>query len=229
MKTIRVIVWNENIHERKDSRVQTHYPQGIHNFLAKVLNDGEEVSCKTATLEDPEDGLSESRLEGTDVLVWWGHLAHARVSDRTVDRVQKRVLEGMGLVVLHSGHYSKVFKRLLGTSCSLAWREAGEKERIWTCEPGHPIAQGLPPLFRDSARRDVQRTIRYSRTGRTCFYLLVSGRRSFSFRLLLEPRQWKDLLFSARARDFPVLPPARSPDSDPQCRPLGGPARSSVD
>jgi len=119
MKTIRVVVWNENIHERKNSRVQEHYPEGIHTCLANVLNDGAEVSCKTATLEDPEDGLPESRLDETDVVVWWGHVGHARVSDRTVDRVQKRVLEGMGLVVLHSGHYSKVFKRLMGTTCSL--------------------------------------------------------------------------------------------------------------
>ena len=147
MKTIRVIVWNENIHERKNPRVQAHYPEGIHTALAQVLDDGAEVSCKTATLEDPEDGLPESRLDDTDVLVWWGHVGHARVSDHTVDRVQKRVLEGMGLVVLHSGHYSKVFKRLLGTTCSLSWREAGEKERIWICDPGHPIAQGLPPYF----------------------------------------------------------------------------------
>jgi trehalose utilization protein len=147
MKTIRVIVWNENIHERKDPRVQAHYPEGIHAFLAQVLNDGSEVSCRTATLEDPEDGLPESRLEETDVVVWWGHLGHARVSDHTVDRVQKRVLEGMGLVVLHSGHYSKIFKRLMGTSCSLSWREAGEKERVWVCNPGHPIVQGLPPYF----------------------------------------------------------------------------------
>jgi trehalose utilization protein len=147
MKTIRVIVWNENIHERKNPRVQEHYPEGIHAVLAKVLSDGSEVICKTATLEDPEDGLPESRLDETDVVVWWGHVGHARVSDHTVDRVQKRVLEGMGLVVLHSGHYSKVFKRLMGTSCSLSWREAGEKERIWICDPGHPIAQGLPPYF----------------------------------------------------------------------------------
>jgi trehalose utilization protein len=60
-----------------------------------------------------------------------------------VDRVYKRVLDGMGLIVLHSGHYSKVFKRLMGTSCSLKWREAGEKERLWVIEPGHPIVEGL--------------------------------------------------------------------------------------
>jgi trehalose utilization protein len=127
MKTIRVIVWNENIHERKNPRVQTHYSEGINTFLAKLLSDEAEVSCETATLGDPEGGVSESCLEDTNVLVWWTHLADARVSDRTVDRVQKLVLEGMGLVVLHSGHYSKVFKRLLGTCCSLSWREGGRE------------------------------------------------------------------------------------------------------
>jgi trehalose utilization protein len=91
--------------------------------------------------------LSESRLKGTDVLIWWGHVAHAQIGDRIVDQVQKRVLEGMGLVVLHSGHYSKVFKRLMGTTCSLIWREAGEKERLWVCNPGHPIANGIHSYF----------------------------------------------------------------------------------
>jgi trehalose utilization protein len=57
--------------------------------------------------------------------------------------VQYRVLEGMGLIVLHSGHFSKIFKRLLGTSCALTWREAGERERLWVCNPGHPIVAGL--------------------------------------------------------------------------------------
>ena len=55
--------------------------------------------------------------------------------------------EGMGLIVLHSGHFSKPFKRLMGTDCSLRWREANDKERIWVVNPGHPIAQGLPDYF----------------------------------------------------------------------------------
>jgi trehalose utilization protein len=49
----------------------------------------------------------------------------------------------MGLIALHSAHYSKIFKRLMGTSCSLTWREAGERERLWVCNPGHPIARGI--------------------------------------------------------------------------------------
>jgi trehalose utilization protein len=98
---------------------------------------------RTATLEEPEHGLTEAVLAETDVLLWWGHMAHDRVDDAIVDRVQARVLQGMGLIVLHSGHHSKIFKRLMGTGCGLSWREAGEKERLWVVNPAHPITQGL--------------------------------------------------------------------------------------
>ena len=99
---------------------------------------------ETATLDMPEHGLTEERLAKTDVLLWWGHMAHGKVDDAIVERVQKRVWEGMGLIVLHSGHFSKIFKRLLGTPCSLKWREAGEIERLWVINRNHPIAAGLP-------------------------------------------------------------------------------------
>ena len=82
-------------------------------------------------------------LAQTDVLTWWGHAAHGEVRDDIVDKVQKRVLDGMGLLCLHSSHFSKVFIRLMGTSCSLKWREIGEKERLWVVRPGHPIARGV--------------------------------------------------------------------------------------
>ena len=144
---IRVTVWNEFRHEKRNPRVAGIYPEGIHGAIAEGLRAaGHEVA--TATLDEPEHGLPEEVLARTDVLTWWGHMAHGDVSDEIVTRIQRRVLEdGMGLVVLHSGHYSKIFKRLMGTSCSLKWREAGEHERIWTLEPGHPIAAGLPEHF----------------------------------------------------------------------------------
>ena len=143
----RVTVWNEYRHEKKDSQVAKIYPQGIHAAIAGHLGqDG--FIVQTATLDEPEHGLSDEVLAATDVLLWWGHLAHAEVNDETVDKVQRRVLEdGMGLIVLHSGHFSKIFKRLMGTSCNLKWREIGEKERIWVVEPGHPIAAGLGEYF----------------------------------------------------------------------------------
>lgn len=141
----KIVVWNENVHEQRSQEIRAVYPNGIHAQIASILRD--EIPVETATLQDPEHGLSEERLEQTGVLLWWGHVAHNEVSDTVVDRVQRRVLEGMGLIVLHSGHYSKIFKRLLGTTCSLTWREAAEKERLWVCNPGHPIVQGLGPYF----------------------------------------------------------------------------------
>ncbi len=143
-KAIRVLVWNEAIHEQKDKAVAEVYPDGIHAVLAEALKANSGMEVRTATLEEPEHGLTEQVLAATDVLLWWGHMAHDRVSDEVVERVHRRVLDGMGLVVLHSAHFSKIFKRLMGTACDLKWREAGEKERLWIVAPAHPIADGLP-------------------------------------------------------------------------------------
>lgn len=123
--------------------VRTVHPEGIHGTLSKYLGEETDFIVRTATLDQPEQGLSEDVLNNTDVLFWWGHLAHDLVSDEVVDRLQRRVLAGMGLIVLHSGHDSKIFRRLMGTTCSLTWREAGEKTRLWTVEPTHPIAEGI--------------------------------------------------------------------------------------
>ncbi|QRV15475.1 ThuA domain-containing protein [Haloterrigena salifodinae] len=145
-----VTIWNEYRHEREDDEIAAVYPDGIHATIADALEaDGDERddapdhSVHTATLDDPEHGLPADVLEETDVLLWWGHKAHDEVSEAVVDRVQERVLEGMGLIVLHSGHYSKVFKRLMGTTCSLQYREDGGTERLWVVDPGHPITDGL--------------------------------------------------------------------------------------
>ena len=126
---IRVTVWNEYRHERSDPRVAAIYPDGIHAAIAASLG-AAGYAVRTATLDEPEHGLTDAVLAETDVLTWWGHMAHGDVSDEVVARVQQRVLAGMGLVVLHSGHFSKIFKRLMGTSCDLKWREIGERERL---------------------------------------------------------------------------------------------------
>jgi trehalose utilization protein len=142
---LRVTIWNEYIHERENPLVAKIYPQGIHKVVADALleHHAERVSIRTATLDEPEHGLSEKVLAETDVLTWWGHAAHDRVNDAVVDRVQQRVLEGMGLLAMHSAHASKIFRRLMGTSCMLRWREAAERERIWNVNPGHPITAGM--------------------------------------------------------------------------------------
>jgi len=146
-KDIRVTVWNEGVHEKTHEEVKAVYPNGIHTVIAESLEARGIKVLKTATLDDPEHGLTEDILANTDVLTWWGHMAHGKVSDEIVDRVHERVLDGMGLIVLHSAHYSKIFKKLMGTSCSLKWREEGEKERVWVVNPGHPIVSGLDDYF----------------------------------------------------------------------------------
>ncbi len=143
---IRVTVWNENVHEREDARIRQVYPEGIHGAIAAFLGTHEDIEVSTATLEMPSHGLTPEVLDRTDVLVWWGHMAHDRVDDAVVDRVQRRVLGGMGLVVLHSAHLSKVFTRLMGTSCTLDWRD-DDRERVWCCMPSHPVAEGIPASF----------------------------------------------------------------------------------
>ncbi len=143
---INVTIWHEYLHEKHNPKVSELYPEGMHRAIAKgIEEDG--IAIRLATLEEPEHGLTRDVLDNTDVLIWWGHMAHDRVSDEIVDRVYRRVLQGMGLIVLHSGHYSKIFKKLMGTTCSLKWREANEKERIWVVDPAHPIAAGLGEYF----------------------------------------------------------------------------------
>ncbi len=142
-RELRITVWNEFQHEKKDEEVGRVYPDGIHGAIAEGLNAVDGVTAGTATLDEPEHGLTDSVLADTDVLIWWGHMAHGQVQDEVVDRVHARVMGGMGLIALHSAHFSKIFKKLMGTSCDLKWREADEKERLWVVRPGHPIVQGI--------------------------------------------------------------------------------------
>ena len=145
---IQVLVWNEFIHERDEGHLAAKiYPEGIHEAIAGHLRTLGDMDVETATLDQPEQGLSAEVLRQTDVLIWWGHAGHDDLSDEVVERIRERILQGMGLICLHSAHFSKIFRKMLGTSCDLKWREAGEKERLWVVEPGHPIASGLPEYF----------------------------------------------------------------------------------
>ena len=143
---VRVTVWGENRHEQSEPEVAARYPRGMHGAVAEGIEEnlGDGALVRTATLDEPEHGLSEEVLAATDVLTWWGHAAHDEVSDEVVERVHRHVLEGMGLVVLHSGHWSKVFVKLMGTTCTLRWRSERDRELVWTVDPTHPIAQGVP-------------------------------------------------------------------------------------
>lgn len=139
---MNITIWNEYRHEQENETIKQIYPDGIHQVIADCLSSEHNVS--TATLDEPEHGLTDERLNKTDVLIWWGHKAHDEVSDEVVEKVRQRVLQGMGLIVLHSGHFSKIFKSLMGTSCDLKWRESDDKERLWVVDPTHPITESLP-------------------------------------------------------------------------------------
>lgn len=145
--SIRAVVWGENIHERENRIVAEIYPDGMHTCIADMLDASEGITSSTATLQEPEHGLPAERLADTDVLLWWGHAAHGAVADEVVERVVEAVWAGMGIIFLHSAHFAKPFKRLMGTPCNLFWREAGERERVWTVSRGHAIAAGLPERF----------------------------------------------------------------------------------
>ncbi|MDB5506771.1 MAG: trehalose utilization protein ThuA [Devosia sp.] len=144
---IRTLVWGENIHENTNDVVRGIYPRGMHAAIADLLSQDANIVAETTTMQEPEHGVTEEKLARTDVLIWWGHKDHGGVDDAIVERVAKRVWAGMGLIVLHSGHHSKIFKKLMGTPANLHWREAGERERLWVVNPGHPIAKGLPRYF----------------------------------------------------------------------------------
>jgi trehalose utilization protein len=142
---MQIIVWNEFLHESRNPVVAALYPEGIHGAIAAGLRAGlPDAEVSTANLEMAQHGLTQAALDATDVLFWWGHLAHHQVDDAVVERVCARVVGGMGLVVLHSAHLSKPFRRLMGTSCNLRWREADDRELVWTVAPMHPIAAGIP-------------------------------------------------------------------------------------
>ena len=139
---VRVLIWNEFRHEKKNEAVRALYPEGLHAAIARGIA-ADDLRIQLAALDDDQQGITAERLSQTDVLFWWGHGAHLEVHDETVERVRQQVLEGMGLVVLHSGHDSKIFKRLLGTSGSLKWREAKEREILWNLAPAHPLMEGI--------------------------------------------------------------------------------------
>ncbi|HEX8912764.1 MAG TPA: ThuA domain-containing protein [Humisphaera sp.] len=140
---VRVLIWHEYRHEKRNPKVAEVYPRGMHAALADGLRPDGRLRVDVAVLDDPDHGLTDERLADTDVLVWWGHTAHGDVSDDAVDLVVKHVRAGMGAVFLHSAHFSKPFKRLMGTGCDLKWREADDREILWVTKPGHPLVEGI--------------------------------------------------------------------------------------
>ena len=143
---LRVTVWNEYKHEQEYEGIRSVYPKGIHACIAEFLGKEKGFSVHTATFYEPEHGLTEEVLQNTDVLIIWSHALQEEFSDAVAERVRHHALSGMGLVALHSAHYSKIMKKLLGTTMSLKWRH-GDKEKLWCILPNHPIAAGIPEMI----------------------------------------------------------------------------------
>lgn len=203
---IRVLVWNEGWHEQRDAVVQEIYPKGIHGAIADGLTEalGDEVSVRTATLDDPEHGLSEEVLAETDVLLWWGHMAHDDVADEVVDRVHRHVLGGMGLIALHSAHFSKIFIKLMGTTCSLAWRNAQDREIVWTVDPTHPIAEGVEQPFTIEQQEMYGEFFDVPPPEELVFASWFSGGEIFRSGMTYRRGQGKVFYFSPGDQEYPV-------------------------
>ncbi|GAB2623619.1 ThuA domain-containing protein [Pseudactinotalea suaedae] len=203
---IRVLVWNEGVHEQRDASVQALYPTGMHGAIAEGLREllGEEVEVSTATLADPEHGLTEEVLAATDVLLWWGHIAHGEVADDVVERVHRHVLGGMGLLALHSAHFSKIFIRLMGTTCSLAWRNDQDREIVWTVDPTHPIAEGVEQPFVIEAQEMYGEFFDVPPPDELVFASWFSGGEIFRSGLTYRRGQGKVFYFSPGDQEYPV-------------------------
>ena len=138
---IKVTIFNEYVHEKEQEEIRAVYPEGIHNAIKQGI-ECDDVTVRTFTLDTVEQ-ITDEVLADTDVIIWWGHKAHHLVPDSVANRVQMAILNGMGAIFLHSGHHSKPFKKLMGTTCNLTWRADGDYELVWVTKPSHPIAQGI--------------------------------------------------------------------------------------
>jgi trehalose utilization protein len=205
-KHLNVVVWGENRHEQIEPHVAAIYPDGMHTTIAAGITEnlGEDVSVSTVTLDDPEHGLTEELLAATDVLVWWGHAAHAEVADEIVDRVHRHVLSGMGLLVLHSGHWSKIFGKLMGTTCTLRWRSDQDRELVWTVDATHPITQGVPNPIVIEQQEMYGETFDIPAPDELVFISSFTGGEVFRSGCTFRRGHGKIFFFSPGDQDFPV-------------------------
>lgn len=200
---IKVTIWNEYRQDRDIDFIRAVYPKGIHAALKQGLS-APDLEIRTAVLDDPCQGLSDEILDSTDVLVWWAHAAHQKVTDENVKRVLAKVHSGMGLIVLHSGHYSKIFQAVCGTSCSLKWRESGEKERLWCIQPFHPIARDVPETFVVPQTEMYGERFDIPDDARTIFMSWYEGGEVFRSGVTLERGYGKIFYFSPGHESFPI-------------------------
>jgi trehalose utilization protein len=205
-RPMKVLVWGENHHEKHDEATQRLYPDSMHETIAAGLRAvlGADAVVDTATLDDPEHGLTEERLADTDVLFWWGHARHDAVDDVVVERAHRAVLGGMGLVVLHSGHFSKIFIRLMGTTCSLRWRQGEDRELVWTVSPTHPIAAGVPHPIVIPAQEMYGEFFDVPAPDELVFVSSFSGGEVFRSGMTFSRGRGRIFYFSPGDQDYPV-------------------------
>lgn len=200
---INVLIWNENRHEKLQPEVRAIYPEGIHGCIGSFLSQNNDINVRTATLDDPMQGLSEDILNETDVLIWWGHKAHNELTDENTAMVCRHVNGGMGLIALHSAHHSKIFKSLCGTSCNLKWRH-GDRERIWCADPSHPIAQGIPEHFELPKEEMYGEPFDIPRPDDTVFLGWFSGGEVFRSGVTFRRGMGKIFYFQPGHEEYPV-------------------------
>ncbi len=222
--SLSVTVWSEGLEQEKPEAKRI-YPDGIHEAIADALRTelGDAV-VRTATLADAEQGLSSEALERTDVLAWWGHQAHEAVDDAVAERVVQQVLDGMGLLVLHSSHLSKPFLRLMGTRCSLRWRNDAEREVVWTVAPTHPITEGLPPAIVIPAHEMYGEYFDIPAPEELVFISSFAGGEVFRSGCCWTRGNGPHLLLQPGPRDLSRLPPARDQAGAGKRRALGASA-----
>ena len=201
---IRVLVWNENRHEQRSAAVRAGYPEGIHGAIAAFLGAEEDITGRTATRDDANAGITKELLAETDVLIWWGHIAHHEVPDEVAALVRDAVLEGMGAIFLHSGHHSKPFRTLLGTSCNLTWRESADSEILWVIDPAHPITEGIDRFFRLEHEETYGEPFVIPNPDKVLFIGSYSGGEVFRSGVLYERGCGKVFYFQPGHETFPI-------------------------
>lgn len=200
---IRVLVWNEFRHEKTKENVKAIYPDGMHTVIADFLKD-DDIEVKTAWLDQENCGITKEVLDNTDVLIWWGHMAHNEVPYSVAYLVRDAVLSGMGAIFLHSGHHSKPFRYLLGTSCNLTWRETADSEILWVVEPSHPITRGIDRYFTLPAEETYGEPFTIPTPDKLLFISSFSGGEVFRSGCLFERTNGKIFYFQPGHETFPT-------------------------
>ena len=202
---IRVLVWNEYYHEKKHESVAAVYPNGIHGAIAEFLGKEEDIVVRTATLDDENCGITKEILDETDVIIWWGHVKHKDVPDEIAQMVRDAVLDGMGAIFLHSAHYSKPFKMLMGTSCSLTWRESSDSEILWVIDPAHPITRDIDRYFKLEAEETYGEPFTIPNPDKVLLIGNYSGGEVFRSGCLYERVNGKVFYFQPGHETFPTF------------------------